>query len=123
MADQVSYQERTVIIRKDSGFDEYMTEHHGHTALQNAIGYLAEWNMWANRFDTVHITCGLRNGGDAEIGASYKRTEYDFSDGFKTAKVTLGYFICAIFHPQTGPTDEDLDNCKSGQLARFTFHS
>lgn len=112
MADQVSYQERTVIIRKDSGFDEYMTEHHGHTALQNAIGYLAEWNMWQNRFDTVHITCGLRNGGNAEIGASYRSP-----DG------SLGYFICAIFHPQKGPTDDDLDNCRHGQLARFTFHS
>lgn len=108
------YQERTITIIKAEGFDDYMAEHHGRTAFQNAIGYLAEWNMWANRFDSVRITCQLgRNGDQPEIGASYTRSDLKIiGNGIRTSMVVDAYFICAIFHPQTDT-----------QLARFTFHS
>jgi hypothetical protein len=108
------HQERTVTIIKAEGFDDYMAEHHGHTAFQNAIGYLSEWNMWANRFGNVRITCQLgRNGDQPEVGASYTKTEYRITDGgARTACVTENYYICAIFWPQT-----------DSQLARFSFHS
>lgn len=101
-------QERTVTIIKAEGFDNYMAEHHGQTAFQNAIGYLAEWNMWANRFGKLTIICQLgRNGEQPEIGASY--TNYGRPN---TAVITDRYFICAIFCPQT-----------EKELAKFTFHS
>lgn len=108
------HQERTIMIIKAEGFDDVMAEHHGHTAFQNAIGYLAEWNMWANRFDHVGITCRLgRKGDQPEIGALYTKTEYRITDGgAKTAYVTDKYFICAIFQPQT-----------DSHTARFSFHS
>jgi hypothetical protein len=112
-------QERTVTIIKQDGWDEYMAEHHGHTAFTNAIGYLSEWNMWANRFDSVRITCSLgRNGDQPEIGASYTRTEYDCGNGRKSATVTDGYFICAIFQPQQSASEDE-----QARLARFSFHS
>jgi hypothetical protein len=100
-------QERTITIIKDEGFDDTMAEYHGHTAFQNAIGYLAEWNMWANRFGNVTIHCQPgRNGSQPEIGASYTKTRPN------TAVITDRYFICAIFWPQT-----------EKELAKFTFHS
>jgi hypothetical protein len=98
-----AYQERTITVIKAEGFDDYMAEHHGHTAFQNAIGYLSEWNMWANRFGNVRITCQLgRNGDQPEIGASYTESGYG----------PPAYFICAIFQPQT-----------DRELSRFSFHS
>lgn len=106
MADQ----NRTVTIRKQDGFDEYMLDHHGQTAFQNAIGYLSEWNMWANRFDTVKIGCWLNKPGEQpHVSAAYK----------SSTNPDDGYFIMGIFQPQTSPTDEN----PRGQLARFSFHS
>ena len=105
MADQ----QRTVTIYKMDGWDESMAEHHAATAFQNALGYLVEWNMWQNRFDTVRITCSLgRNLENPEIGALYTATK----------DPEARYFICAILDPQ-----QSTEGLETGRLARFSFHS
>jgi hypothetical protein len=114
----VADQQRTVTIHKADGWDDYMSEHHGDTAFQNAMGYLACY-MWSRWFDNVMITCTLGSSGqNPEIGASYTHTEYRTENGFRTAEVTDRYFICAIFDPQQSPTDQH-----NGRLASFSFHS
>lgn len=106
MADQ----QRVVTIRKADGFDTYMSDHHGTTALHNAIGYLSQWNMWENRFDIVQLVCCLNKPGEQpHIAAKYK----------SSAHPDAMFFIMAMFHPQSSPNDEH----PNGQLARFSFHS
>jgi hypothetical protein len=116
----MSIQERTVTIRKDEGFSDYMSDHGGHSAFLNALGYLMEWNMWQHRFDTVTIVCSMPQGTgrDAEISASYHRTEYSNANGCRTATVVDRYFICAIFH-----REQHTDGENTARSASFSFHS
>jgi hypothetical protein len=106
----MSIEQRTVTIRKGPEFSEYMSDHHGHAAFRDAIGYLAEWNMWSGRFDAVTLTCSLGgDGSEPTISASYRSSVHP----------DAGYFICAIFQPQSGPSEYH----PNGKLARFNFHS
>ena len=93
-------QKRTVVLIKNEGFDEWLVKTHadGHSLTQNAIGYLSEWNMWANRFDEVRIMCFITPSGP-EINAAYKSTATHDA-----------YFICGLL--------QETDNG-----TRFTFHS
>lgn len=115
--------QRTVTIYKPEGFDKKMQDYHGHTVFQNALGYLSDWNMWENRYDTVTIRCALggpKHGGDEmpSILAVYSKKQPSNSEYPTPRTMDQQFVICAIFHPQQSATDEH-----NGRLASFSFHS
>lgn len=104
-------QQRTVTIFKEPGFDDQIESHRARHCMTNAIGYLAEWNMWANRFDKVRIGCVLAPTGP-EIRAAYE-----------SSKTGDGYFICGIFSPGR-PSQQDANgDWDDGVEPTFHFHS
>jgi hypothetical protein len=105
-------QQRTVTIFKEPGFDEQMELHRARHCMTNAIGYLSEWNMWANRFDKVRLGCVLTPTGP-EIRAAYE-----------SSKSGDGYFICGIFDAgRPSKFNPDLDEWDGGVEPTFRFHS